>query len=127
MKIRPINDHVLLLPRDNFRGSKTIALPEAYDDDAHGSNNDFIRETNQLALATVLAVGKGWQFEVGRRLGNDVKPGDSVLYNRADGKELIQDGQQLVIIRNHAIFCVVPNDVEAEFGGIVSTHEPDDN
>lgn len=115
--IRPIRDEVLLAPRNSHRmdADGAVVLPDAFGDDTHGDDGDFIRERNQLCLAEVLAVGEGYPLSAKVRHPMLVSPGDLVLYNRADGR-LMDDGN--VLVRHHAIFVVVDEPARPVFGGI---------
>jgi co-chaperonin GroES (HSP10) len=119
MAPRPLNDWVVVEPRDSLEFDETgkIVLPDGYADDVHGGDGDFIRERNQLCLATVRAVGPGYPLSAKVRHPMHVLEGDSVLYNRADGR-LNDDGS--VLVRHHAIFAVVDGPVRPVFGGIES-------
>lgn len=124
--INPILDQVLIRPMDSFRSDGGLHLPEAYDDDSHGSNRDMIRDRNQLCLGVVIRAGPGWKYN-GKRVPLDVEEGDQVMYNRADAKLTDASGSDegLVMIRHHAIFMKVEGKVNQVVGGLVSQEESD--
>lgn len=125
---RPVNDSVVLRPKDAFSTASGLELPQGYADDAHGSDRDMIRERNQLCLAEVVDVGPGYKYAGKRKPKGvafvrpplDVTPGDQVLYNRADAKRLKGTDELLVVIKHHAIFAIVEGSVRQVVGGIVS-------
>ncbi len=119
-RVRPVLDQVLVRPMDNFADASGLILPEAYDDDAHGSDRDFIREGNQLCLGVVIAVGEGWKYPKTGRAPLDVEVGEKVMYNRADAKLVQGTAPALVLVRHHAIFLRVEGSVRQVVGGLVS-------
>ncbi len=124
-RLIPVLDQVLIRSLDVFK-SETLHLPEAYEDDCHGSNKDMIRDRNQLCLGIVIRAGPGWKYDGKGHTPLDVKTGDHVMYNRADAK--IVEGTDaategctpLVMTRNHAIFAVVKGPARQIVGGLVT-------
>jgi co-chaperonin GroES (HSP10) len=121
---RPIKEWVVIEPTDAFASDGLIDLPEAYDDDAHGSGGDMIREKNRLCLGIVRAVGPGAKIEDedGNRWRRqpDVEVGERVMYCRASATLLEGTDPMLVTVREEGIFLSIAGDVRAVYGGIVS-------
>jgi len=145
--ISPILDYVVIEPRDAFADASGIVLPEAYDDDAHGSDGDMIRKHNQLCLGIVRAVGPGSKTEAAkpgiRRMGPDgptehwerepeppepkvsrelpdVEVGEQVVYHRASAIRIDGTDPLLVIVHEEAVFLAIEGDVHQVVGGVVA-------
>lgn len=117
---KPIKEWVVIEPTDAFRSDGVIELPEAYDDDAHGSNQDMIRQKNTLCLGIVRAVGPGKKLKNGTRRPPEVEVGERVMYCRASATLLDGTDPVLVTVREDGVFFAVAGDVRPVFGGIVS-------
>lgn len=126
---KPINEWVVIEPRDAFEhgdpsGEGGIILPQAYDDDAHGSHGDFIRERNSLCYGVVRAVGPGrqrWRGAdfIGREIP-DVEVGDRVMYCRASATLVEGSSPMLVIVREKGVMLKVESPAKAVLGGLIS-------
>jgi co-chaperonin GroES (HSP10) len=115
---KPIAQWILIEPRDAFESGGTIALPQSYDDDAHGSDGDFIRERNKLCLGIVRGVGCGRTEEGDRRIP-DVEVGELVMYDRASAKKIEGTSPLLVMCWEDGVFFAVEG-AKAVFGGLVT-------
>lgn len=126
--IRPILDWCVVEPRDGFRGEGVIALPEAYEDDAHRSGGDMIRESNKLCFGVVRAVGPGWKLQPGddddgtepHRVELDLAAEMQVMYDRSSATALEGTKPALVSVPALGILLVIEGDAEPVFGGLVS-------
>lgn len=124
--IRPLHDWVVIEPRDAFRSqSDLLALPQAYDDDAHTSDGDLIREGNKLCCGIVRAVGPGWVNEECVRLEHDVEVGQRVMYDRASAERIDGTKPTLVRLRAYGVYLVLEDDnIEPVVGGLVTKKGP---
>mgnify|MGYP005606121567 CR=1 FL=1 len=85
MKIKPIFDRVVLLPKEAEKETQSgIILPTAS------------QEKSQIA--TVVAVGEGGNVD-GKEVVMQVKVGQEVLYAKYSGTEFSLDGQKYIIIK----------------------------
>lgn len=93
MKIKPLFDRVVLLPKENQEETKGgIILPTA------------AQEKSQLA--TVVAVGQGGELD-GKKIEIQVKVGDSVLYAKYSGTEITVEDKKYVVVRQADILAIV--------------------
>lgn len=93
MKIKPIFDRVVLLPKEAEKETKSgIILPTA------------AQEKSQIA--SVVAVGQGGVVD-GKPVEMQVKVGDEVLYAKYSGTEFSLDGKKYIIIRQQDILAVL--------------------
>ena len=94
MKVRPLNDRVL------------VKRVEEADKTAGGLFiPDSAKEKPQRGK--VLAVGSGRINETGQRVALDVKKGDEVLFGKYGGSEISLDGDDLLILKEDDILGVV--------------------
>jgi chaperonin GroES len=94
MKIRPLNDRVLVLRIDEEeKTSGGIIIP------------DTAREKPQEGK--IVAVGPGKLDENGKRIPLEVKTGDRVLFGKYAGTEIKIDGVEHVIMREDDILGIV--------------------
>lgn len=93
MKIKPIFDRVVLLPKEAEKETKSgIILPTAS------------QEKSQIA--TVVAVGKGGNID-GKEIEMQVKVGDEVLYTKYSGTEFSLDGKKYIVMKQTDILAVL--------------------
>lgn len=93
MKIKPLFDRVVLLPKENQEETKGgIILPTA------------AQEKSQLA--TVVAVGQGGELD-GKKIEIQVKVGDNVLYAKYSGTEITVEDKKYVVVRQADILAIV--------------------
>ena len=95
MKIRPLNDRVLVIRIEEEEKTKGgIIIP------------DTAKEKPQEGK--VVAVGKGRVLENGTVQAPEVKVGDKVLYGKYSGTEVTtKDGEELLIMREEDIFAIL--------------------
>ncbi len=94
MKIRPLNDRVMVLRLEEEQ--KTVGgiiIP------------DTAKEKPQEGK--VIAVGPGKVDEDGKRMGMDVKAGDRILFGKYSGNEIKVDGVDHLIMREEDILAVI--------------------
>ena len=93
MKIKPLFDRVVLLPKENETETKGgIILPTA------------AQEKSQMA--SVVAVGEGGEID-GKKVTMQVKVGDKVLYAKYSGTEITVDDKKYVVVRQSDILAVI--------------------
>ncbi len=93
MKIKPLFDRVVLLPKENETETKGgIILPTA------------AQEKSQMA--SVVAVGEGGEID-GKKVAMQVKVGDKVLYAKYSGTEITVEDKKYVIVRQNDILAVI--------------------
>ncbi len=94
MAIRPLHDRVLIKRVEEEQKTKGgIIIP------------DTAKE--KPAEGKVIAVGNGRVLEDGKVRPLDVKPGDRVLFGKYSGTEVKVDGEELIIMREDDILCVL--------------------
>jgi len=94
MKIRPLQDRLLLRPSEaTEKTAGGIIIP------------DTAQEKPQEG--TVVAAGKGKVLENGRIAPLDVKVGDRVLYGKYSGTEVTVAGEKHVILREEDVLAVL--------------------
>jgi chaperonin GroES len=94
MKIRPLNDRVMVLRvEEQEKTSGGIIIP------------DTAKEKPQQGK--VIAVGPGKVDEKGKRMGMDVKEGDRILFGKYSGNEIKIDGVEHLIMREEDILAVI--------------------
>jgi chaperonin GroES len=94
MKIRPLNDRVVVLREDKERKSSGgIIIP------------DTAKEKPQRGK--IVAVGSGKMGENGKRISLEVKKGDHVLFEKYAGTDIKFDGVEHVIMREEDILSVI--------------------
>lgn len=93
MKIKPLFDRVVLLPKENETETKGgIILPTA------------AQEKSQMAK--VVAVGEGGEVD-GKKVTMQVQVGDMVLYAKYSGTEITVDDKKYVVVRQNDILAIV--------------------
>jgi chaperonin GroES len=94
MKVRPLNDRVLVLRIDKEeKTSGGIIIP------------DTAKEKPQEGR--VVAVGSGKLNEKGERIPMEVKENDRVLFSKYGGNDIKIDGVEHLILRQDDILVVV--------------------
>lgn len=94
MKIKPLNDRVLVLRVEEEKKTKGgIVIP------------DTVKEKPQEGK--VVAVGSGKIDDEGKRIPMDVKKGDRVLFGKYAGTEIKLDGIEHLIMREDDILAVL--------------------
>ena len=93
MKIKPIFDRVVLLPKEAEKETQSgIILPTAS------------QEKSQIA--TVVAVGCGGNVD-GKEVKMQVEVGDEVLYTKYSGTECTFEGKKYIVIKQSDILAVL--------------------
>src|SRR3974377_2027820 len=98
MKFRPLHDRVVLERIDaEERSSGGIIIP------------DTAKE--KPSQGEVIAVGPGGRDENGKLIPIDIQVGDRVLFGKWSGTEVKIDGQELLIMKESDIMCVLDEPV----------------
>ena len=93
MKIKPIFDRVVLLPKEADKETKSgIILPTA--------------SLEKSQIATVVAVGEGGLVD-GKEVKMQVKEGQEVLYSKYSGTEFTLDGKKYIVIKQNNILAIL--------------------
>jgi chaperonin GroES len=100
MKFRPLHDRVVvkrIAAEEKTKGG--IIIP------------DTAKEKPQQG--EVVAVGPGGRDESGKLIPIDVKQGDTVLFGKWSGTEVVIDGDELLIMKESDIMGVMVGEVAA--------------
>lgn len=94
MKIRPLNDRILVkrLEQESTSAGGIIIPDSAKEKPAEGE---------------IVAVGNGKLDDSGKRIALEVKVGDSVLFSKYGGTDVKIDGEEYLIMREDDILGVV--------------------
>ena len=93
MKIKPLFDRVVLLPKEADKETKSgIILPSA--------------SAEKSQLASVVAVGQGGMVD-GKEIKMEVKSGDKVIYSKYSGTEVEIEDETYIIVKQSDILAVV--------------------
>jgi chaperonin GroES len=94
MKLRPLNDYVLVSHVTmEEKTSGGIIIP------------DTAKEKPQEGR--VVAAGPGKKDRDGRRIEMEVKEGDRIMFGRYAGTEVKIDGKDHIIMREDEILCII--------------------
>jgi chaperonin GroES len=94
MKIRPLNDRILVKRLAEIEKTKGgIIIPDS--------------AKEKPAEGEVVAVGPGKLDDKGKRVAPDLKKGDRVLFSKYGGTEVKLDGNDFLIMREDDILGVV--------------------
>lgn len=94
MKIRPLNDRVLVIREDEEQKSDGgIIIP------------DTAKEKPQRGK--IVAVGPGKMGDDGKRISMEVKKGDRVLFSKYGGTEIKLDGVEHVFLNEDDILSII--------------------
>ncbi|MBU0646537.1 co-chaperone GroES [Patescibacteria group bacterium] len=95
MKLKPINDHIIVKPLSAEETSASgIIIPDTVDQ-------------GRPEKGEVLAVGPGRALENGSRLPMDVKTGDQVMFKKYAPDEIKIDGEEYLVIRIDDVMAVI--------------------
>jgi len=95
MKVKPLNDHVLVKPLSKTETTKSgIVIPDTV-------------EKERPERGEVLAVGPGKLLEDGKRAPMGVKVGDKIMFKKYGPDEVKIDGQELLILDEADIIAVL--------------------
>ena len=93
MKIKPLFDRVVLLPKEADKETKSgIILPSA--------------SAEKSQLASVVAVGQGGMVD-GKEVKMEVCVGQEVLYAKYSGTEFSLDGKKYIVLKQSDILAVL--------------------
>jgi chaperonin GroES len=94
MKIRPLNDRVLIKRLSSEERTKGgIIIPET--------------AKEKPAEGEVIAVGRGRKNEDGKIVEMDVKKGDRILFAKYSGNEIKLEGEEHLILREEEILAII--------------------
>ena len=94
MKVRPLNDRILIKRLEEVEMTKGgIIIPDS--------------AKEKPAEGEVIAVGKGKVNDKGDRIKMDVKVGDRVLFSKYGGTDVKLDGVDHLIMREDDILAIV--------------------
>ena len=93
MKIKPLFDRVVILPKDAEKETKSgIILPTA--------------SAEKSQVATVVAVGDGGLVD-GKETKMQIKVGQEVLYAKYSGTEFSLDGKKYIVLKQTDVLAVL--------------------
>lgn len=93
MKIKPLFDRVVILPKDAEKETKSgIILPTA--------------SAEKSQVATVVAVGDGGLVD-GKETKMQLKVGQEVLYAKYSGTEFSLDGKKYIVLKQTDVLAVL--------------------
>ena len=94
MKIRPLNDRILIKRVEEEEKTKGgIIIPDS--------------AKEKPAEGIVVAVGSGKRNDKGERIAMDVKAGDRVLFSKYGGTDVKLEGEDHLIMREDDILAIV--------------------
>jgi len=94
MKIRPLNDRILIKRVEEEEKTKGgIIIPDS--------------AKEKPAEGIVVAVGNGKHNDKGERIAMEVKAGDRVLFSKYGGTDVKLDGEDHLIMREDDILAIV--------------------
>ena len=93
MGFRPLHDRVLVRRIEEDQKVGSIIIP------------DTAKEKPQQG--EVIAVGPGARGDDGKIAALDVKKGDKILFGKWSGTEVKIDGEELLIMKESDILCVI--------------------
>jgi chaperonin GroES len=94
MKVRPLNDRVLV---------------KRLEEETKTAGGLFIPESakEKPTRGKIIAAGNGKSNDDGVRKALDVKAGDTILFGKYAGTEIKLDGEDLIIMREDDILAVI--------------------
>ena len=94
MKIRPLNDRVLVQRMEEETTSPGgIVIPDS--------------AAEKPIRGEVMAIGSGKRIDSGEVIPLDVKVGDTVLFGKYSGTEVKVEGEELLVMREEDIMGVI--------------------
>ncbi|MDD5757604.1 MAG: co-chaperone GroES [Desulfobulbaceae bacterium] len=94
MKIRPLNDRILVKRLEGVeKTAGGIIIPDS--------------AKEKPAEGKVISVGNGKMNEAGQRVALEVKAGDRVLFSKYGGTDVKLDGEDFLIMREDDILGIV--------------------
>ena len=97
------------MAKTSFRPLHDRVLVKRIDAEAKTKGGIIIPDTakEKPAEGKVVAVGTGRVLEDGKIRPLDVKKGDRVLFGKYSGTEVKVDGDELIIMREDDILCII--------------------
>jgi chaperonin GroES len=94
MKIRPLNDRILVKRlEEEEKTAGGIIIPDS--------------AKEKPAEGEIVAVGPGKLNDAGKRVAMDVKQGDRILFSKYGGTDVKLDGEDYLIMREDDILGVI--------------------
>ena len=94
MKLRPLHDRVIVKRLENeTKTASGIVIPD--------------NAAEKPDQGEVLAVGPGKRNDKGDFVAPNVKAGDRVLFGKYSGQTVKVDGEELLVMKEDALFAVV--------------------
>ena len=94
MAIQPLNDRILIKLEDQeAKSAGGIILPDSAQEKPH--------------MGKVVSVGKGKILEDGTVRPLEVKTGDTILFGRYAGSEILHEDKEYTILREEDVLAVV--------------------
>ncbi len=101
MKLRPLNDRILILPgQEEAKTSGGIIIP------------DTAKE--KPAEGRVVAVGKGRMGDNGKRIAMDVTADERILFSKFSGTEVKIDGINYLVIRQDDVLGIIESPTSSQ-------------
>ncbi len=94
VKIRPLDDHIVLEPVVEEISSSGLIIPDTVSKD-------------KPQKGKVIAVGKGRFNDKGERIPMDVKVGDIVLFTKYGPTEVKVDGMDFLVVSQGDVLAVI--------------------
>ena len=95
MKVRPLNDNVVVKPtKENEITKAGIVLPDTIDKE-------------RPEKGEIIAVGEGKLLENGQRAPMSVKIGDKVMFKKYSPDEIKIDDQEYLIVSQNDILAII--------------------
>jgi chaperonin GroES len=95
MKIKPLNDHVVVKPAGNEEVTKAgIVLPDTVDKE-------------KPEKGEIVAIGPGKMLDNGQRAAMSVKVGDVVMFKKYSPDEIKVDDKEYLVISENDILAIL--------------------
>ncbi len=95
MKVRPLNDNVVVKPtKENEVTKSGIVLPETIDKE-------------RPEKGEIIAVGEGKLLDNGQRAPMSVKIGDKIVFKKYSPDEIKVDDQEYLIVSQNDILAII--------------------
>ncbi|PIR12887.1 co-chaperone GroES [Candidatus Falkowbacteria bacterium CG11_big_fil_rev_8_21_14_0_20_39_10] len=105
MKLKPLNDHVIVKPITEDEVTKSgIVLPDTVDKE-------------KPEKGEVVAVGEGKLLDSGQRAKTSVKVGDKVMFKKYSPDEIKVGGEEYLVIQESDILAIINSD-EKQLSGM---------
>ncbi len=95
MNLKPLNDRVIVKPKESVEKSKGgVILPDT-------------ASKEKPIEGTVVAAGPGKLTDAGQRVALEVKPDNKVIFSKYAGTEIKIEGENYLILREEDILAIV--------------------